>query len=50
MLALFADNFDYQDIRQDFIKGITGSEILGNKVYAHVISNEYAGFQFTEFI
>ena len=28
MLALFTENFDYQDIRVDFFQGISGSEIL----------------------
>jgi len=42
VLMLFADNFDYQDLRQDFMRGILSSEILGSKIYAHVISGEYA--------
>ena len=40
---MFADNFDYQDLRQDFIRGVLTDDILGNKIFAHVISGEYAG-------
>lgn len=39
---LFTDNFDYQDIRADFLCGVLGSEILGNKIFTHVISGGYA--------
>lgn len=42
VLLLFADNFDYQDLRQDFIRGVLTDDILGNKIFAHVISGEYA--------
>jgi len=42
VLFLFTDNFDYQDIRRDFIKGLMSSEILGYKISAHVIQGEYA--------
>lgn len=39
---LFADNFDYQDLRQDFIRGVLTDDILANKIFAHVITGEYA--------
>eukprot|EP01119_Soliformovum_irregulare_P008978 TRINITY_DN2207_c0_g1_i1.p1 TRINITY_DN2207_c0_g1~~TRINITY_DN2207_c0_g1_i1.p1 ORF type:complete len:698 (-),score=261.33 TRINITY_DN2207_c0_g1_i1:25-1848(-) len=42
VLLLFADNFDYEDVRSDFIRGMLTSEILGNKVHAHIIDGEYA--------
>jgi translation initiation factor eIF-2B subunit epsilon len=39
---LFADNFDYQT-RYHFIRGIiVNEEILGNSVYAHFITDQYA--------
>ena len=39
---MFTDNFDYQDLRDDFLRGIVTSEILGNVIHTHVIKNEYA--------
>lgn len=39
---LFSDNFDYQT-RHHFIRGILCNEdILGNHIYTHVISDQYA--------
>ena len=39
---LFSDNFDYQT-RHHFIRGILiNEEILGNHIYTHVISDQYA--------
>ena len=39
---LFSDNFDYQT-RHHFIRGILMNEdILGNHIYTHVISDQYA--------
>jgi translation initiation factor eIF-2B subunit epsilon len=40
--ALFTENFDYQDIRNDFIRGILGSDILGKQIYCHVLTDTYA--------
>lgn len=42
VLPLFTDNFDYQDLRSDFVCGVLEQEILGNKIFTHVISGEYA--------
>jgi translation initiation factor eIF-2B subunit epsilon len=42
VLLLFADNFDYQDLRHDFIRGVLTDDVLGNKIYSHVISGDYA--------
>ena len=39
---LFSDNFDYQT-RHHFIRGIlVNEEILGNHIYTHIISDQYA--------
>ncbi|KAI8916264.1 nucleotide-diphospho-sugar transferase [Gorgonomyces haynaldii] len=40
--ALFTENFDYQDMRQDFLKGIIESELLTKTIYAHILTNGYA--------
>eukprot|EP00735_Rhodelphis_limneticus_P006512 TRINITY_DN18929_c0_g1::TRINITY_DN18929_c0_g1_i1::g.1421::m.1421 TRINITY_DN18929_c0_g1::TRINITY_DN18929_c0_g1_i1::g.1421 ORF type:complete len:682 (-),score=163.39,sp/Q54RF3/EI2BE_DICDI/35.78/1e-136,W2/PF02020.13/6.4e-22,Hexapep/PF00132.19/0.29,Hexapep/PF00132.19/0.059,Hexapep/PF00132.19/0.00016,Hexapep/PF00132.19/22,Hexapep/PF00132.19/0.00058,NTP_transferase/PF00483.18/2.8e-07,Hexapep_2/PF14602.1/0.011,Hexapep_2/PF14602.1/0.045,Hexapep_2/PF14602.1/0.31,NTP_transf_3/PF12804.2/0.022 TRINITY_DN189 len=43
VLVQFTDNFDYQDMCSDFIRGVLQSEILGQKIYSHVIGpTEYA--------
>jgi len=43
VLMLFTDNFDFEDIREDFVKGIIGmAEVTGHKIATHVISGEYA--------
>jgi translation initiation factor eIF-2B subunit epsilon len=42
VLALFTENFDYQDIRQDFLHGILESDLLGKTIYCHFIENGYA--------
>ncbi|PRP87586.1 hypothetical protein PROFUN_04613 [Planoprotostelium fungivorum] len=42
VLIEFTDNFDWQDLRQDFMRGILTSEIRQSTIYTHVISGEYA--------
>jgi translation initiation factor eIF-2B subunit epsilon len=42
LLFQFTDNFDYQDLRADFLHGVVTSEILGNSIHTHVIKDEYA--------
>ncbi|CAG8443520.1 6183_t:CDS:10 [Acaulospora morrowiae] len=39
---LFTENFDYQDIRKDFVYGILTSELLGKTIYCHVVKDAYA--------
>ncbi|KAJ3109843.1 hypothetical protein HDU97_000073 [Phlyctochytrium planicorne] len=40
--ALFTENFDYQEIRRHFVKGILESDLLGKKIYCHLIEDKYA--------
>lgn len=42
VLDLFTDNFDYQQIRRDFVKGLLSDEIMGNKIFTYEIGREYA--------
>ena len=37
VLLLFTENFDYQHLRLDFLKGILESDILNKTVYAHIV-------------
>ncbi|KAJ3071818.1 hypothetical protein HDU98_004751 [Podochytrium sp. JEL0797] len=40
--ALFTENFDYQDIRNHFVRGILESDILGKQIHVHIINDTYA--------
>ncbi|KAK9479503.1 nucleotide-diphospho-sugar transferase [Lipomyces japonicus] len=40
--ALFTENFDYNHIRKDFVRGILTSDLLGKTIFAHVINDHYA--------
>lgn len=42
VLALFTENFDYQDMRRDFLRGVLTSEILGVRIATHLLTREYA--------
>lgn len=42
LLLQFSDNFDYQDIRKDFIKNEVSNYTLGKSIYSYIIENEYA--------
>ncbi|KAN0040851.1 hypothetical protein ACTFIV_003387 [Dictyostelium citrinum] len=42
VLALFNDNFDFADIRKDFIHDILTSDLLDYKLSAYVLQGEYA--------
>jgi translation initiation factor eIF-2B subunit epsilon len=42
VLQVCADNFDYDELRQDFIRGVVIDEVYKYKIYTHIISNEYA--------
>ncbi|KAJ1336706.1 hypothetical protein BSLG_007025 [Batrachochytrium salamandrivorans] len=40
--ALFTENFDYQDIRKDFLRGILESDLLGKTIFCHISESGYA--------
>jgi translation initiation factor eIF-2B subunit epsilon len=40
--ALFSENFDYQDMRSDFVRGILESDLFVKSIYTHFISHDYA--------
>lgn len=42
VLMLFSDNFDYQNVRKDFVTGVLSEEELGNKLYMHEVHDRYA--------
>lgn len=43
LLYLFTDNFDYQQLRRDFVVGTLNERELGNNIYAHELGpGEYA--------
>eukprot|EP00899_Mesostigma_viride_P016878 jgi/Mesvir1/25191/Mv12890-RA.1 len=42
LLFLFTDNFDYQHIRRDFVKGILSDDVMGNQIHVYELANEYA--------
>lgn len=41
--ALFQENFDYDHLRSDFVRGILTSDLLGKTIYTHIVDdNGYA--------
>lgn len=42
VINVFQDEFDWRDLRKDFILGILESEILNYKVHVQVLEDEYA--------
>ncbi|KDO27995.1 hypothetical protein SPRG_22195 [Saprolegnia parasitica CBS 223.65] len=42
VLLQFSDNFDYQDMRRDFIRNEVLNYEMGNRIHAHIISKEFA--------
>ncbi|KAG8900363.1 hypothetical protein FRC00_013264 [Tulasnella sp. 408] len=40
--ALFSENFDYQDLRKDFVRGVLTSDLLSKTIYCHVATTGYA--------
>ncbi|KAJ3197043.1 hypothetical protein HK101_006506 [Irineochytrium annulatum] len=39
---LFTENFDYQDLRTDFVRGILTLNVLGKQFHCHIVSDKYA--------
>jgi hypothetical protein len=42
VLLLFSDNFDFQHVQRDFLRGVLSEQELGNKLYVHELAREYA--------
>lgn len=40
--SLFQDNFDYGDIRRDFVTGVLTSDLLMKNIYCYVVKDGYA--------
>ncbi|ODQ64868.1 translation initiation factor eIF-2B epsilon subunit [Nadsonia fulvescens var. elongata DSM 6958] len=40
--ALFQENFDYDNLRKDFVRGILTSDLLGKTIYTHIVNDSYA--------
>ncbi|KAF8628435.1 hypothetical protein AX15_003954 [Amanita polypyramis BW_CC] len=40
--SLFQDNFDYLDIRKDFVHGVLTSDLLMKNIYCYVVKDGYA--------
>lgn len=40
--SLFQDNFDYGDIRRDFVSGVLTSDLLMKNIYCYVAKDGYA--------
>src|SRR6266849_8508218 len=42
VLSLFQDNFDYGDIRRDFVHGVLTSDLLMKNIYCFIAKEGYA--------
>ncbi|KAI8873943.1 nucleotide-diphospho-sugar transferase [Ramicandelaber brevisporus] len=40
--SLFTENFDWQDLRTDFMPGVLGSDLIEETIYCHVMAEGYA--------
>lgn len=40
--SLFQDNFDYQDLRRDFVHGVLTSDLLMKNIHTYVLREGYA--------
>ncbi|ETW85768.1 hypothetical protein HETIRDRAFT_309762 [Heterobasidion irregulare TC 32-1] len=40
--SLFQDNFDYADVRRDFVHGVLTSDLLMKNIYCYVVKEGYA--------
>ena len=41
VLAEYRDNFDYNDMRNDFVHGVLSNSALGNTIYAYIDNHSY---------
>lgn len=48
MPALFTENFDYEDLRQDFVNGVLTSDLLQKNIYCYIAKSGY-GANITSF-
>ncbi|BDA43794.1 Translation initiation factor eIF-2B subunit epsilon [Coccomyxa sp. Obi] len=42
VLMLFSDNFDFQNVRKDFVTGVLSEEELGQQLHVHELHRDYA--------
>ncbi|GME97975.1 unnamed protein product [Ambrosiozyma monospora] len=40
--TIFQENFDYQDLRTDWVKGVLTSDLLKKHIYAYITAHHYA--------
>jgi translation initiation factor eIF-2B subunit epsilon len=41
--ALFTENFDYEDLRRDFVNGVLTSDLLSKNIYCYIAKSGYGG-------
>ncbi|KAG0672027.1 hypothetical protein C6P40_003885 [Pichia californica] len=40
--TIFQENFDYQTLRSDFVKGVLGSDLLKKHIYSYITNDQYS--------
>jgi len=40
--ALFTENFDYEDLRSDFVNGVLTSDLISKSIYCYIANNGYS--------
>jgi translation initiation factor eIF-2B subunit epsilon len=38
---LFTENFDYEHLRTDFVRGVLTSDLLSKSIYCHIVQSGY---------
>jgi len=46
--ALFTENFDYEDLRSDFVNGVLTSDLISKNIYCYIAKSGYSS-KFTDF-
>jgi translation initiation factor eIF-2B subunit epsilon len=41
--ALFTENFDYDDLRRDFVNGVLTSDLMAKNIYCYIAKSGYNG-------